>query len=208
MTLPTIDAGWRVSRRTLLSSTALAAGMAASGRFSLSGAPVSAQTDASVFFDGAVVHDLHALFDDEAYQTVIAAYQDTAKKEWLLAALTIDDESFDDVGFRLKGNSSLMGLRGGNGGGPGAFFQEGDGTPVAGAFPFPAGGTPVAGEFQIIINGTPIAGEFPPISPARMGVNAHLPQLATCPASLPMNQRVCPGWCDSIAKSRTRISTG
>ena len=42
---------------------------------------------------------------------MISAYSQSGEKEWLSATLTIDGETFEEVGLRLKGNSSLMGLR-------------------------------------------------------------------------------------------------
>ena len=43
---------------------------------------------------------------------------DTADKEWIEATLSIDGAEYERVGMRLKGNSSLMMLRGGPEGGP------------------------------------------------------------------------------------------
>ncbi len=63
-------------------------------------------------FDSARVHDIAVTFDAAAYDALIEAYRDTGEKEWIEATVTIDGATFDRVGLRLKGNSSLMGLRG------------------------------------------------------------------------------------------------
>lgn len=146
-----------ISRRTLISSTALAAGLIASDRFQPGASSASAQSELAWFFDRAEIHDIHAVYDEADYQAVIAAYQDTADKQWLLTTMTIDGTELDEVGMRLKGSSSLIALRGD---GPPRSIQEGDGTPVAESNAFPDG-TPVASTFAILEDGTPVAGEIP-----------------------------------------------
>lgn len=64
-------------------------------------------------FDDTVVHDLEIEFDEQAYDAMIATFTDTGDKEWITATVSIDGQVFEDVGLRLKGNSSLAGLRGG-----------------------------------------------------------------------------------------------
>jgi spore coat protein CotH len=72
----------------------------------------------ATFLDPSILHDLAASFDQDMYDAMIQAYIDTADKEWLEATVTIDGATYEQAGIRLKGNSSLMGLRGGPGGGP------------------------------------------------------------------------------------------
>ncbi|MGB9374795.1 MAG: CotH kinase family protein [Jiangellales bacterium] len=64
-------------------------------------------TDAGTVFDDAVVHSFELDIDDEAVRDLLETYQATGDKEWTTAGVTIDGETFDDVGVRLKGNSSL-----------------------------------------------------------------------------------------------------
>jgi spore coat protein CotH len=83
-----------------------------------------AATDASVasVFDDAVVHDIDVTFVQADYDGLIEAYRANGEKEWIAATVTIDGSTYENVGLRLKGNSSLMGLRGtgaGGAGGPG-----------------------------------------------------------------------------------------
>jgi spore coat protein CotH len=65
----------------------------------------------SGLFDSSVVHDLEISFDQAAYRTMIDTYISSGEKDWIEGTVTIDGTTYEDVGLRLKGNSSLMGLR-------------------------------------------------------------------------------------------------
>ncbi len=73
-------------------------------------------------FDPTVVHEISISFDADAYERMIEEFRNEEKKGWLSATVVIDGATVDNVGVRLKGNSSLFGLSGGPGGpgGPGA----------------------------------------------------------------------------------------
>ncbi|MGF0118653.1 CotH kinase family protein [Promicromonospora sp. Marseille-Q5078] len=71
--------------------------------------------DAGDFFDTSSVHTVAVDYDEDDYQEMLDTYADTGDKDWISATVTIDGEEYDDVGLRLKGNSSLRGL-GGDGG--------------------------------------------------------------------------------------------
>ncbi|MEO5837867.1 MAG: CotH kinase family protein [Acidimicrobiales bacterium] len=78
--------------------------------------------DGGELFDSSVVHDIEVKFDQAEYDAMIAAFRSSGSKEWITATITIDGVTLKNVGLRLKGNSSLMGLRtnnGGRAGGPG-----------------------------------------------------------------------------------------
>jgi spore coat protein CotH len=94
----------------------LAAMLLAAGAF-----PVTAQDHPSIF-DSPIVHAISVTFDQDEYDAMIAAYQEAGDKEWIEATVTVDGVTYENVGMRLKGNSSLMSLRGGRGvpGVPGA----------------------------------------------------------------------------------------
>jgi spore coat protein CotH len=81
-------------------------------------------------FDSSTVHDIAISFAQEDYDAMIQAYQETGDKEWIEATVTIDGKTFENVGVRLKGNSSIMGLRnagmGGRTGRTGAESTGGD----------------------------------------------------------------------------------
>ncbi len=69
---------------------------------------------------------------------------DDGEKKWVSATVTIDGVTIDDVGVRLKGNSTLSALRGGRGF-PGGGEMPGDGPPgmpgqVGAQAPGPGGG--------------------------------------------------------------------
>ena len=67
-------------------------------------------------FDSTVVHRIEVSFDNDDYDAMIKAYTDNGTKEWMEATVTIDGTTYQRAGMRLKGNSSLGGLRGGFGG--------------------------------------------------------------------------------------------
>lgn len=135
-----------VSRRTLLAGTVAmtvaAASCASAGGMTLpvddaedgtrdsSASSTTTTTDHSgvALWDHAVVHDLSLEFDQTEYDAAIQAYVDSEDKVWIEATVTIDGATYQQAGIRLKGNSSLFGLRnqagggqagGGPGGGPG-----------------------------------------------------------------------------------------
>lgn len=72
---------------------------------------LSSQSASSGFFDTATVHEIAVSFSPEDYDAMIQTYQETGEKEWIESTVTIDGETYDNVGLRLKGNSSIMGLR-------------------------------------------------------------------------------------------------
>jgi spore coat protein CotH len=90
----------------------------ASGEGAGSQATVAVPDDvaSSALFDAGVVHEISVEFDTEAYDAMIDAFTETGDKEWIEGTVTIDGTTIEDVGLRLKGNSSLMGLRSGGDG--------------------------------------------------------------------------------------------
>ena len=62
-------------------------------------------------FDHSLVHEISAVFDDVAYREMIDTFAATGDKEWIEATVTLDGVSYDQVGMRLKGSSSLSALR-------------------------------------------------------------------------------------------------
>lgn len=71
---------------------------------------VDADTSASTFWDTSMVHSIEVEFDQDDYDDMIAEFAETSEKSWISATVTIDGETYHDVGLRLKGNSSLFGL--------------------------------------------------------------------------------------------------
>lgn len=84
----------------------LFAGCSAGGTESSAASAASAKA----LFDDTVVHDIDIVFDDAAYDEMIATYLNGGDKTWIEATVTIDGTTFKQAGLRLKGNSSLRGL--------------------------------------------------------------------------------------------------
>ncbi|WP_188702062.1 CotH kinase family protein [Microbacterium nanhaiense] len=81
--------------------------------------PASATANEAAFFHADAVHTVAVEFDEDDYQAMLDAYAESEEKDWITATVTIDGTTFENVGLRLKGNSSLRGL-GGNEARPGA----------------------------------------------------------------------------------------
>ncbi|HEX7132508.1 MAG TPA: CotH kinase family protein [Iamia sp.] len=80
-----------------------------------------AADDEVQLFDSSVVHAIELEFDEGDYDAMVETYADSGEKEWIEATATIDGTTYERVGLRLKGNSSLFGVGGteeGGGGGP------------------------------------------------------------------------------------------
>ena len=132
----TSEATLRFSRRSFISFTAGAAVLVTGGgKLGIPTAAAQSSSGSSAFLDSGVVHQISVTFDQAIYQAMIDAYVANGDKEWIEAFVSIDGTAYEKVGMRLKGNSSLMGLRGNNAGG-GPQFQIDPST----------GGTPTAGE--------------------------------------------------------------
>jgi spore coat protein CotH len=55
-------------------------------------------------------HEISLVIDDAEYAAMLDTYRSTGDKEWIDATITIDGATYDNVGIRLKGNSSLRGV--------------------------------------------------------------------------------------------------
>jgi spore coat protein CotH len=66
--------------------------------------------DGTGVWDASQVHEVSVEVDDDALAAMIDTYQQTDEKEWIEATVTIDGETFERAGLRLKGNSSLRGV--------------------------------------------------------------------------------------------------
>ncbi len=96
-------------------ATALAVSLALAG--CSAGTETASGTESVAFFDDSQVHDIHVEFNDEDYQQMLATYTESGDKDWISATVTVDGTTLQNVGLRLKGNSSLMSLKGGGPGG-------------------------------------------------------------------------------------------
>ncbi|MGW1026351.1 CotH kinase family protein [Streptomyces sp. NPDC002577] len=79
-------------------------------------------------FDESQAHSIQLEYDQTDFDDMMDKYQDDGEKEFIEADLTIDGVYLNDVGIRLKGNSTLQSLRSGSqGGGPqGGFPGQGN----------------------------------------------------------------------------------
>ena len=74
-------------------------------------------TNAGDLFDNTKVHDVAISYNGAPYDAMIAEFRSSGAKGWIEATVTVDGTTFKKAGIRLKGNSSLMGLRNSGGGG-------------------------------------------------------------------------------------------
>ncbi|WDF33302.1 CotH kinase family protein [Arthrobacter agilis] len=113
-------------RPPLILSTAVVAVLALAGCSSIGTADIAARTaqagaitvltTGSSFFTDSP-HTVGVEWDEADYDAMIEAYGVDESKEWIHATITIDGAVFEDVGVRLKGNSTLRGLQGTGGAG-------------------------------------------------------------------------------------------
>ncbi len=82
------------------------------GAVATTGVTSAAQTvaDGTGVWDATTLHDISIEVDESAVATMIDTYLETDEKEWIEATVTIDGEVYENVGLRLKGNSSLRGV--------------------------------------------------------------------------------------------------
>ena len=107
------------SPRRRFAAAAVVALTAALGAAGCSGAVSTAATQGSSLFDTSTVHSVSVEYDEDEYAAMIDTLVATGEKDWISATVTIDGVVFDDVGIKLKGNSSLRGLTADSGPGAG-----------------------------------------------------------------------------------------
>ncbi|MDX1659114.1 MAG: CotH kinase family protein [Nitriliruptorales bacterium] len=69
---------------------------------------------ATGLFDTSTVHTVSVTFDEDDYAELVATYAETGEKTWIEATVTIDGITYEQVGMRLKGNSSLRSVGSGD----------------------------------------------------------------------------------------------
>ncbi|MCL8017235.1 CotH kinase family protein [Streptomyces sp. AS02] len=78
--------------------------------------PITENVSGAVdLFDRTVSHSIQLTYDETDFAKMMKEFQDDGTKEYIEADLVIDGVSLDEVGIRLKGNSTLMSLRGTSG---------------------------------------------------------------------------------------------
>lgn len=89
-------------------------------------------------FDDSADHEFRLTISDQEYSDMVEAYSKNGEKRWVTADVVIDGTLVKDVGVRLKGNSTLMGLRSGGRNGPGG-MRPPDGADLPEGFEPPEG---------------------------------------------------------------------
>ena len=114
----TTSTGIAPTTASITDTTSTAGSAATTGATTATGA---AATAGSALFDSSKIHELSVSFSQDDYDAMIETFKTSGSKDWIEATVTIDGVTFNRVGMRLKGNSSIMGLRnGGTGRGPSA----------------------------------------------------------------------------------------
>ncbi|WP_061963028.1 CotH kinase family protein [Demequina aurantiaca] len=67
-------------------------------------------TATPVVWDSTQMHTITVDYNESDYDALISSYMESSEKVWISATVTIDGETFENVGLKLKGNSSLRGL--------------------------------------------------------------------------------------------------
>ena len=70
-------------------------------------------------FDPSVVHTIEVTFDQAEYEAAMESFTQDGEKEYIEADMVIDGILVEQVGIRLKGNSTLFGLAGSDAAGAG-----------------------------------------------------------------------------------------
>lgn len=68
------------------------------------------QAAAGTVLDPSEVHSISLDVDETALAAMIQTYLDSGDKEWISATLTVDGTTYENVGIKLKGNSSLRSI--------------------------------------------------------------------------------------------------
>lgn len=119
------SARWRMNRRLFLGTSAaiIAVGGVLGGvqvvpYISSGEIQTSASSTATIdvgagnvdIFDTSVSHEVSLQVSQESLDEMLADYQEDGSKTWVKATITIDGVTIENVGIRLKGNSTLSGL--------------------------------------------------------------------------------------------------
>ncbi|PFG32768.1 CotH kinase family protein [Sanguibacter antarcticus] len=91
------------------STSAAVTGTTSTGEWGDSSVRTASYSDGTVW-DSSTVHTISVEMDEAEYAAMLETYVTTEEKDWISATVTIDGETFTDVGLRLKGNSSLKSL--------------------------------------------------------------------------------------------------
>lgn len=91
-------------------STAAASQSDAAGVGSSAALALASSETAGTVFDASEMHSISIDVDPEVLTGLLTTYADSSSKDWASASVTIDGTTFENVGIKLKGNSSLQGV--------------------------------------------------------------------------------------------------
>jgi spore coat protein CotH len=99
-------------------------------------------------YDTSVSHSVQLEYDQTEFTKMMKEFREDGTKEYIEADLTIDGVYLEDVGIRLKGNSTLMSLRGDSGNSPGGGREMPEGATQGDPAPSQGGGAGGQGNGQ------------------------------------------------------------
>ncbi|WP_084104672.1 CotH kinase family protein [Demequina sp. NBRC 110056] len=106
----------RIAASVIAGSLVLASCTATSSETASLAGATSAAGDVAVLdadtpevWDSSELHAIELAYDESDYEALMSAYTESGEKVWISATATIDGTTFENVGLKLKGNSSLRG---------------------------------------------------------------------------------------------------
>jgi spore coat protein CotH len=99
----------RRTLRNLFTASAVAASALLLGSCSSTGDDAVVPAAPAVW-DPSSIHDISVDMDEGDYASLISTYVASGEKVWITATVTIDGATYENVGIKLKGNSSLRRL--------------------------------------------------------------------------------------------------
>lgn len=87
----------------------VAAVLALAGCATTTAVPVET-VEPTALWDSSAVHSVELDFDENSYASLLSDYIDSGEKTWMSATVTIDGTVIENVGLKLKGNSTLRGV--------------------------------------------------------------------------------------------------
>ncbi len=107
----------KLSRPVLVLIAVLAVGgLTACSATTTAQAPTTSTSEAAAtvtsatVWDSSAVHDIAVTIAEADLEALLTAYAQTGEKVWATATVTIDGTTLENVGIKLKGNSSLRGV--------------------------------------------------------------------------------------------------
>lgn len=101
---------YRLALAALLAVGALTLSACSAAPDAVAASPGEVTTASGVWSDSEV-HDFALTVDEQDLAAMLKAYTSTGDKEWISATVVIDGQTFQNVGIKLKGNSTLRNVK-------------------------------------------------------------------------------------------------